>query len=66
VLVAEGALDAAIDARLSYWDYAAVAVIVEEAGGRASALDGGAPRPDEQVATSNSLLHDDVLALLSG
>jgi histidinol-phosphatase len=33
MLVAEGALDAAIDYPLALWDYAALAPIVEEAGG---------------------------------
>jgi len=64
VLVAEGALDAAVDARLALYDYAAFTVIVEEAGGRVSAPDGGAPRPGEPVVSSNGLLHDDVLALI--
>jgi hypothetical protein len=30
-----------------------------------SALDGGPPRPKEQVVTSNGLLHDHLLALLN-
>ena len=64
VLVAEGALDAAVDAPLALYDYAAFSVIVEEAGGRVSAPDGGAPRPGEPVVSSNGLLHDDVLALI--
>ena len=64
VLVAEGALEAAVDARLAIWDYAAVAAIVEEAGGRAGAVDGGPARPDEQLVTSNGLVHDEVLELL--
>ncbi len=49
VLVAEGALDAAVDARLKIWDYSAVTVIVEEAGGRSGA---------------NGLVHEDVLELV--
>lgn len=65
VLVAEGALDAAVDARLAAWDVAALEPILEEAGGRVSALDGGPPRSGEQVVTSNGLLHDDLLALLA-
>jgi len=64
MLVAEGSLEAAVDSRLSLWDYAAPALIVAEAGGRTSGLDGTPPRPGEQVVTSNGLLHDDVLALL--
>ena len=64
MLVAEGALDAAVDARLAIWDYAAVALIVAESGGRSGAPDGGAARPDEQLVSSNALVHDDVLELL--
>lgn len=64
VLVAEGALDAAIDARLALWDYAAVAIVVEEAGGRAGAPDGGGARPDEQLVSTNGVMHDAVLELL--
>lgn len=63
-LVAEGSADAAVDARLAAWDYSALVPIVEEAGGRVSALDGGRPRPTEQVVTSNGLLHDELLVLL--
>lgn len=64
-LVAEGSLDAAVDARLAPWDYSALVPIVEEAGGRVTAIDGGLPRPDEQVVTSNGFLHDELLAVLS-
>ena len=64
-LVSEGSLDAAVDARLSPWDYAALVPILEEAGGRVTALDGGRPRPREQVVSSNGLLHEEVLALLT-
>jgi histidinol-phosphatase len=66
VLVAEGALDAAVDARLALWDYAAVAIVVEEAGGRAGAPDGGGARPDEQLVSTNGAVHDAVLELLGG
>ena len=41
VLVAEGALDAAIDYPLKLWDYAALVPIVEEAGGRTGFTAGG-------------------------
>ncbi len=64
MLVAEGSLEVAVDARLSLWDYAPLVPLVEEAGGRVSALDGGPPRPKEQVVCSNGLLHDAVLELL--
>ena len=65
MLVAEGSLDAAVDARLAVWDYAPLVPIVEEAGGRVTGLDGGAPRADEQVVSSNGPLHDGLLALLA-
>jgi histidinol-phosphatase len=63
MLVAEGAVDGAIDALgVKLWDMAAVQVIVEEAGGRFSDLDGVA-RPDGGAGvTSNGLLHDELLA----
>jgi histidinol-phosphatase len=65
-LVAEGSVDAAVDARLALWDYAALLPIVEEAGGRVSGLDGGPPQREEQVVSSNGLIHDELLALLRG
>lgn len=40
MLVAEGAVDIAAEPSLALWDMAALAVIVEEAGGRFSSLDG--------------------------
>jgi histidinol-phosphatase len=63
-LVAEGAVDGAIDARLAVWDYSALIPIVEEAGGRITSLDGGPARPDEQVVSTNGAVHDELLALL--
>jgi histidinol-phosphatase len=58
VLVAEGALDAAIDARLALWDHAALQPIVLEAGGRVGEVRG-------QFVSTNAALHDAVLAVLS-
>jgi histidinol-phosphatase len=58
VLVAEGALDAAVDAELKLWDYAAIEPIVAEAGGRLG-------RFGEQIFSTNGLLHDEVLGALS-
>jgi histidinol-phosphatase len=64
VLVAEGAVDIAVEPEISLWDVAAVQVIVEEAGGRFTDLSGAA-RPDGGSAVStNGLLHDEVLAAL--
>ncbi len=58
VLVAEGALDAAVDAELELWDYAALEPIVTEAGGRLAEF-------GEQIVSTNGLVHDEVLAALS-
>jgi histidinol-phosphatase len=58
VLVAEGALDAAVDAELKLWDYAALEPIVTEAGGRLAEF-------REQIVSTNGLVHDEVLAALS-
>ncbi|HUR15425.1 MAG TPA: histidinol-phosphatase [Mycobacteriales bacterium] len=61
VLVAEGAVDASFEPEVSLWDLAPLQVIVEEAGGRFTTVDGLA-RPDGgSVVCSNGLLHDVVL-----
>ena len=66
VLVAEGAVDASFEPEVSLWDLAPLQVIVEEAGGRFSDLSGQA-RPDlGSCVCSNGLIHDEVLAVLSG
>jgi len=65
MLVAEGAVDVAAEPEVSLWDVAPVQVIVEEAGGCFTSLRGVA-RPDGGSAvSSNGLLHDEVLAILS-
>jgi histidinol-phosphatase len=58
VLVAEGALDAAVDAELKLWDYAALEPIVTEAGGQLASFNG-------QIVSSNGLVHDETIAALS-
>ncbi len=58
VLVAEGALDAAVDSPLALWDYAALEPIVSEAGGRLDHVNG-------QVVSSNGALHDALAQCLS-
>ena len=65
VLVAEGAVDVAAEPEVSLWDLAALQVIVEEAGGRFTSLD-GRPTPDGGSAvSSNGLLHDAALKCLA-
>jgi histidinol-phosphatase len=63
MLVAEGAVDGAVDAvGVSVWDMAAVQVIVEEAGGRFSDLTGAQRADGHGGVTSNGLLHEELLA----
>lgn len=66
VLVAEGAGEFAIDPTVKPWDIAALQVIVEEAGGRATTLDGRRTVYDGSLVTSNGLIHDEALRLLLG
>ena len=64
-LVAEGAVDIAVEPEVSLWDLAALDVLVREAGGHFSALDGtSGPHGGSAVAT-NGLLHSEVLGTLS-
>lgn len=64
-LVAEGAVDIAAEPEVSVWDLAPLDVLVREAGGVFTSLDGTAgPHGGSAVAT-NGLLHDQVLKRLS-
>jgi histidinol-phosphatase len=62
MLVAEGAVDGAIDAiGVSVWDLAAVQVIVEEAGGTFTDFAGEHRIDGQSAISSNGLLHADLL-----
>ncbi len=62
MLVAEGAVDGAIDAiGVSLWDLAAVQVIVEEAGGTFTDFSGEHRVDGGSAISSNGLLHADLL-----
>lgn len=65
-LVARGAGEAMIEHELNVWDYAAVQVVVEEAGGRVTQLDGSPTRDGGSVVSSNGVLHDEILNRLAG
>jgi histidinol-phosphatase len=66
MLVAEGAVDAAVDAvGVAPWDLAAVQVIVEEAGGRFSDFEGARRIDGGTGVTSNGELHEELLAALA-
>jgi len=64
-LVAEGAVDITAEPEVSLWDLAALDVIVREAGGRFTALDGAPGPAGGSAVATNGLLHDAVLARLS-
>ncbi len=58
MLVAEGAVDIAVEPSLSLWDMAALDVIVREAGGKFTNLDGKDGPHGASAISSNGLLHD--------
>ena len=64
MLVAEGALDAAIEPKVALWDMAPVQVIVEEAGGRFTTVGGSATADGGSGVSTNGLIHDEVLRFL--
>ena len=63
-LVAEGAIDLAAEPVVNPWDVAAAQVLVEQAGGRFTDLDGVARHDGGTALSSNGLLHDAALTLL--
>jgi histidinol-phosphatase len=64
--VAEGQGEIALSTTVKAWDVAAIKVIVEEAGGRLTDLDGHGGIYGTTVLASNGLLHDEALAALHG
>jgi histidinol-phosphatase len=65
MLVARGAAEVMIEPALAEWDFASLAVIVTEAGGRVTQVDGSPPVHGGSLVSSNGLVHDEVLAALS-
>jgi histidinol-phosphatase len=64
--VAEGAVDIAAEPEVSVWDLAPLDILVREAGGRFTSLDGTAGPHGGNAVASNGLLHDQILRKLSG
>ena len=64
MLVAEGAIEIAVEPQIAHWDMAAVQVIVEEAGGRFTTLGGEARADGGSAVSTNGLLHEAVLEAL--
>ena len=61
--VACGRFDGYWELRLSPWDWAAGLLLVREAGGRVTSLDGGIDvfRPPTSIVASNGRIHDAML-----
>src|SRR5207245_2864871 len=57
VLVARGACDAMMETALRTWDYAALEVILEEAGGSLSQVDGSPLADGKSCLSANRALH---------
>jgi len=64
VLVAEGSADISVEPVMNLWDNAPLQVILEEAGGRFTDLDGVARSDGGNALSTNGRLHDEALAAL--
>jgi histidinol-phosphatase len=64
MLVAEGAIEAALDWTSKPWDLAPLGIIVEEAGGRSTNAKGERTIYTGQLISTNGEIHDEVLKLL--
>jgi histidinol-phosphatase len=64
MLVAEGAVDIAAEPDLEIYDMAALAVVVDEAGGRFGGLDGRPGPHSGNALSTNGKLHDQAMAFL--
>lgn len=65
MLVAEGAVDVAIEPSLALWDMAALDLIVREAGGKFTSLDGVDGPFGPNAISSNGALHSAIVAALN-
>ena len=65
VLVAMGCGEFAVDFNLQPWDIAPLQIIVEEAGGRFTDIQGETSIYNHTIITSNSMIHDQVVHELS-
>lgn len=65
VLVAEGAVDIAIEPDLSLWDIAALIPVIQEAGGTVTALGGESALTGGSAVSTNGVLHAEALTALT-
>jgi len=66
VMVATGRADVMLDPIMAVWDCAALAPVLEEAGGTFTDWDGKATIWNEEAAATNGVLFDEVMEELSG
>jgi histidinol-phosphatase len=64
MLVAEGAVEVALDWTSKPWDLAPLGIMVEEAGGRSTNVRGERTIYSGQLISTNGKIHDEVLKLL--
>ena len=65
MLVARGSADVMLEPELATWDWAALWVIVEEAGGRVTTFEGKRLSHGSSVLTTNGVLHEELVGRLS-
>ncbi len=65
-LVLQGRAEAWVEAGVQIWDIAPMRVLVEEAGGRFTDLEGRATHTSGSCVASNGLVHDRLLRALAG
>lgn len=66
MLVAEGAVDVAVEPTLALWDMAPLDIVVREAGGKFTNIDGLSGPHGGSGVSSNGVLHDQFLAGIKG
>lgn len=67
LLIAQGSAEVLLEHEPCYeWDYTATGLIVLEAGGRLSTLNGEPPSPGCDLLVTNGTLHDAALDLIAG
>ena len=64
MLVAEGAVEAALDWTSKPWDLAPLILIVTEAGGKSTSLNGHATIYEKSLLSTNGKIHEETLAVL--
>jgi histidinol-phosphatase len=65
MMVAEGVVDIAAEPELSPWDQAALIPVIREAGGKVTGLDGSDVMESGSSLTTNGLLHDAVVSVIT-